>query len=204
ALGPAKASATAPKSPAYRLAIRIRLPNGRQTASEIVIALRGEDDPYQVLSWQDDLRRRKPPPPQREQGRSVWSGLKKVFAAWIAGVTAAIEAIMARLVPQRRILFVENDDGSFAAQPVTMGKGVVLPACSFRLVRGRAEPALLPEWQAALRGSRIEILMQPDQALFRAVDFPKAAADFLDGMIRAQIDRLTPWTAAEAVFGVTP
>jgi general secretion pathway protein K len=67
ALGPAKASATVPKSPAYRLAVRIRLPNGRQTASEIVIALRGEDDPYQVLSWQDDLRRRTPPSPQREQ-----------------------------------------------------------------------------------------------------------------------------------------
>jgi general secretion pathway protein L len=39
--------------------------------------------------------------------------------------------------------------------------------------------------------------------LFREIDFPKQAADFLDGMVRAQIDRLTPWVASEALFGTT-
>jgi general secretion pathway protein L len=53
-----------------------------------------------------------------------------------------------------------------------------------------------------LRGSRIEMIMRSDQVLFRAVDFPKAAAAFLDGMVRAQLDRLTPWSAADAVFGM--
>jgi general secretion pathway protein K len=62
ALGDAKAAATDQKSPAYRLLIRIRLHNGREVASEVVISLRGEEDPYRVLSWQDDvtLRRRAP------------------------------------------------------------------------------------------------------------------------------------------------
>jgi general secretion pathway protein L len=40
--------------------------------------------------------------------------------------------------------------------------------------------------------------------MVRSVDFPSQASDFLDGMIRAQIDRLTPWTAEEAVFGFSP
>jgi general secretion pathway protein K len=55
ALGGAKANATAQKSQAYRILTRIRFPNGRQTASEIVIGLRKAEIPYRVLSWQDDV-----------------------------------------------------------------------------------------------------------------------------------------------------
>ena len=55
ALGEAKALATVRKSQAYRLLIRVHLQNGRNTASEVVISLRGEEDPYRVLSWQDNV-----------------------------------------------------------------------------------------------------------------------------------------------------
>jgi general secretion pathway protein L len=54
------------------------------------------------------------------------------------------------------------------------------------------------QWQAALRGSHIDVMMRSDQLLFRTVDFPKAAADFLDSMVRAQMDRLTRWSLADA------
>jgi len=57
------------------------------------------------------------------------------------------------------------------------------------------------DWEATLRGSRVELLLKSDHVLFRSLDFPRQAADFLDGMIRAQIDRLTPWSANDAVFG---
>jgi len=55
ALGEAKALGTVRKSQAYRLLIRVHLQNGRNTASEVVISLRGEEDPYRVLSWQDNV-----------------------------------------------------------------------------------------------------------------------------------------------------
>jgi general secretion pathway protein K len=58
ALGDAKAATSDQKSKAYRLEVRIRFNNGREAASEIVILLRREDDPYRVLSWQDDVPRR--------------------------------------------------------------------------------------------------------------------------------------------------
>ena len=51
----AKSNATAQKSQAYRIMIRVHFPNGRETASEVVISLKGEQDPYRVLSWQDDV-----------------------------------------------------------------------------------------------------------------------------------------------------
>jgi general secretion pathway protein K len=53
ALGAAAASASADKSNAYRILVRLRLRNGWTTASEVVIGLPREKDPYRVLAWQD-------------------------------------------------------------------------------------------------------------------------------------------------------
>jgi general secretion pathway protein L len=134
------------------------------------------------------------------------SELKQLFSDWITSVVAAVNMIAARLVPQRRIEITERDDGSFQARIVAGGKdgakdGTKRGEVSLRLDGGRADPPLPQEWQATLRGGRVEAVLQPGHVLFRALDFPKQAADFLDGMIRAQIDRVTPWTAGDAVFG---
>jgi general secretion pathway protein L len=130
--------------------------------------------------------------------------LKELFGVWIAAVTAAIHTIMARIVPQRRVELVEGESGRFTARMVSSArKGPALAPFAFALTQGRPQPAPSAEWRAALRGSRIDIVMRPDQVLFREIDFPRQAADFLDGMVRAQIDRLTPWVASDALFGTT-
>ncbi|HLG80945.1 MAG TPA: PilN domain-containing protein [Bradyrhizobium sp.] len=130
--------------------------------------------------------------------------LKELFGVWIAAVTAAIHTVMARIVPQRRVELVEGESGRFTARTVsTARKDPALAPFTFELAQGRPQPAPSAEWRAALRGSRIEIIMRPDHVLFREVDFPKQAADFLEGMVRAQIDRLTPWVAGDALFGTT-
>jgi general secretion pathway protein L len=130
--------------------------------------------------------------------------LKDLFAVWIAAIASAVESIATRIGWQRCVLFVEGEPDTFTARVTAAGKGAMLPETLFCLTHGRAEPAFSAAWQAVLRGSRISILMRPDHFLLRAVDLPKAAADFLEGMISAQIDRLTPWPAAEAVFGISP
>lgn len=129
--------------------------------------------------------------------------LKELFGVWIAAATAAVHAVMARIVPQRRIELTEGEAGRFTARVASARKGPALAPFTFELEQGRPQPALSAEWQAALRRSRIEIIMRPDHVLFRAIDFPRQAADFLEGMVRAQIDRLTPWVASEALFGTT-
>jgi general secretion pathway protein K len=55
ALGSAQANATIEKSDSFRILTTIKFDNGRQTSSEVVIRLGGKKDPYQVLSWQDEV-----------------------------------------------------------------------------------------------------------------------------------------------------
>jgi general secretion pathway protein K len=55
ALGPAQANATIDKSDSFRVLTTVKFDNGRQTSSEVVIGLGGEENPYRVLSWQDDV-----------------------------------------------------------------------------------------------------------------------------------------------------
>jgi general secretion pathway protein L len=133
------------------------------------------------------------------------SELKQLFSEWIVAVVAGINAIVARFSPQRRIVVTERDDGTFRARIIAGKKDLAkIGDVSFHLRNGRADPPLPAEWLTALRGGRVEAELQPRHVLFRALDFPRQAADFLDGMIRAQIDRVTPWTAGDAVFGFSP
>jgi general secretion pathway protein K len=55
ALGPAQASATIDKSDFFRVLTTVKFDNGRRASSEVVIELRGEEEPYRVLSWRDEV-----------------------------------------------------------------------------------------------------------------------------------------------------
>jgi general secretion pathway protein L len=132
---------------------------------------------------------------------TMTSELKELFGEWIAAVARAVNLIVDRFVPQRQVLLIEDDGNTFTAKTVSVKKAAALPDVAFRVSDGRPDPSLPADWEAVLRGSRVELLLKSDHVLFRSLDFPRQAADFLDGMIRAQIDRLTPWSANDAVFG---
>src|SRR5216683_3267407 len=119
--------------------------------------------------------------------------LKALFGEWIAAVARAVNSMIDRYVRRRQILLSEGGDNTFTAKVTPGRKGPALPDVSFRLSHGRPNPSLPADWQTTLRGSRVEVLLASRQVLFRSLDFPKQAVGFLDGMIRAQIDRLMPW-----------
>jgi len=117
------------------------------------------------------------------------------LTAWTGSVAAAIVAGFDRVVSPRVIRLIEDESGGFAVEAAARPEDV--PARIAFENGALAAPGLAPMF----RGSRVEIVLQPTRFLFRPLELPARAADFLDGIVRAQIDRLTPWSASEAVFG---
>ncbi|KJC56362.1 pilus assembly protein PilN [Bradyrhizobium sp. LTSPM299] len=128
---------------------------------------------------------------------TMFSTIGATVSAWTGSVANAIIACVNRIVSPRVVRLVEADDGGFAVQ--VTGKIDNLPSHI-----AYADGALTaPNLAALFRGRRVEIILQPKRFLFRPLELPARAADFIEGIVRAQIDRLTPWSAAEAVFGCT-
>ena len=101
----------------------------------------------------------------------------------------------------RKVQLAEQPDGSFvvrAARKRTLGRTVGAP---LRIEDGAIVGALPSRSQKLLAGSQIDVVLSPSRFVFRPLELPRRAGEFLDGVVRAQIDRLTPWSAADAAFG---
>ncbi len=146
------------------------------------------------------------------------------FSRWMDAVANTIDALSRRLRPRRVIRLVEGDDSTFVlrmiagAETAAAGQAVIrrfaklrppvaaqaaLDPWPIRIVDGALADAVPADWAAALRGSTLEIALQPKRFLFRPLELPRQAVGFLDGIIGAHIDRLTPWNTGDAVFGWT-
>jgi general secretion pathway protein L len=118
-----------------------------------------------------------------------------ILSAWTGSAAAGVVAGLDRVVSPRVVRLIEADDGGFAVEAT--GKADNIPARIAFHDGALSAPNLAP----LFRGSRVEIVLQPKRFLLRPLELPARAADFLEGIVRAQIDRLTPWSASEAVFG---
>ncbi|CCD89630.1 putative General secretion pathway protein L, GspL [Bradyrhizobium sp. ORS 285] len=131
----------------------------------------------------------------------VTESIEHGLTAWTASVAAAIEAVADRQLrrPQVRVTYQGPDNVALWVQAPT-GKSEV-QRIVVNLAKGEARAALSPEWSRILRGSAMEIHLSSTNVLVRPLDFPKQAEPFLDGMIRTQIGRFTPWTLDQALYG---
>jgi general secretion pathway protein L len=90
-----------------------------------------------------------------------------------------------------------------ATEAESKAEDASLPDQRIRIGQGAVTDTLSAEWLEMLHGSRAELVLRPDRFMFRPLELPKRAAEFLEGIVRAQIDRLTPWTVSEAVYSWT-
>ena len=136
-------------------------------------------------------------PPESLCEMSSLDSLRGILDAWTGTVAGTIVAALERVVAPRVVRLVETGTGAFALEAAKTDN---LPK-ELGFEDGKFVGANLAQ---IVRGSRVEIVLQPTRFLFRPLELPARAADFLEGIVRAQIDRLTPWSAAEAVFGCSP
>ena len=122
---------------------------------------------------------------------------RQSISGWMDAVAAGIVAVLTRFESASAVRLVEDKSGAF----VLHGPGRGSPSEPIQIVEGRATGPVSADMAAKLRGSRAELVLKSDRFLFRPLELPKRAAEFLDGIVRAQIDRLTPWSAGDAVFG---
>jgi general secretion pathway protein L len=131
--------------------------------------------------------------------------IKEGFNRWISSVAGTVDRLLQRLRSTRDVQIIEGTPDTFTLRAADSGrKKSNLPDHQIRIIDGAVADPLPDGWTKMLRGSRAEMVLRPSRFLFRPLELPKRAVEFLDGIVRSQIDRLTPWTSAEAVFGWTP
>ena len=130
------------------------------------------------------------------------ASIRDEFTAWIGSVAEAMVAAVNRISAKPRVDLIETGQNAFTMR-MTSTRRSAPSDFHFELKDDEANLALPADWKAALRGSQLQAVLMSSRFLSRPLDLPKRAGEFLDAMIRSQIDRLTPWTANEAVFGWT-
>ncbi len=133
--------------------------------------------------------------------------IKEGFSRWIDSVAGTVSGLLHRLQPNHEVQIIEDAPDRFTLRVADGGRkksGRSLPDLEVRIAGGAIADPLPAEWTKMMRGSRAEMVLRPNRFLFRPLELPKRAVEFLDGIVRSQIDRLTPWSSGEAVFSWTP
>lgn len=123
------------------------------------------------------------------------------FSRWIDSVAGAIVAALSSFGARKSVQVIEDDTGSFVIQAAGRDTPSGLPFERVQIIDGQLVGPHPASIAAMLDGSRAELVLRPARVLFRPLELPQRATEFLGGVVRAQIDRLTPWTANDAAFG---
>jgi general secretion pathway protein L len=133
----------------------------------------------------------------------VTDKIRDGFWRWIDLVAAGLVASLGHFRKDRTVCLVEAEPGCFAVRAADIGASAGSDDLKLCVENGTFAAPMSARVETALRGSRLELLVRPDRFVFKPLELPSRAAEFLEGVVRSQIDRLTPWSADQAAFGST-
>lgn len=128
------------------------------------------------------------------------SDITALFTRWIDAAAGAVVAALSSFGKRKSVQVIEQEGGSFVIQSDDNSPSG-LPFERVQIADGKLVAAHADAVTAMLEGSSAELVLRPARVLFRPLELPQRATEFLGGVVRAQIDRLTPWTANDAAFG---
>ena len=123
------------------------------------------------------------------------------ISRWLDDVTSGFARLIRHARRGRTLELTERSDGSFDMALRRNGAPNLLDQPLLRFAEDRLVGPVSAQARALLRRRQVRLLLSPSHFVFRPLELPRAAAPFIEGVVRAQLDRLTPWTASEAVFG---
>jgi len=132
---------------------------------------------------------------------SAAASLLRRLSSWIDDVAAGVALLRSRLRRGRRVALTEQADGAFLAAEWRKGAADPLGEPPLRLDEDRFADPISGRMRTLLARSRVDVVLAPSRFVFRTLELPRGANQFLEGVVRSQIDRLTPWSASDAVFG---
>jgi general secretion pathway protein L len=132
---------------------------------------------------------------------TVWAPLRTRVSTWIDDVAAGLTRLGAMLRRSHRIELVEQADGSFLVVDMSKQAAERTDGPSLRIDESGIADPISPQTRSLLARSSVDVMLAPSHFIFRSLELPQGARQFLDGVVRSQIDRLTPWSANEAAFG---
>ncbi len=120
--------------------------------------------------------------------------IQAIFTRWIEVLAALIEAWRASLHAHKSVV-VTQDDGCFTVRRADVSDGSSLG----KVVIGSRMPSSMAD---ALRNHFIIFEMEADKVVTRRITVPVQAQEFLPGIVRNQIERLSPWPPTQAIYGI--
>jgi len=127
--------------------------------------------------------------------------IKEGFSRWIDSVVNIVAPLLGRFSSPRTVRLSEDGNSEFTLQVNEETAGSHLTGSRIQIVEGQIDHTKSAILRAALSGSRFELMLKSDRFLFRPLELPNRATEFMQGIVRSQIDRLTPWNAADTAFG---
>ena len=136
-----------------------------------------------------------------ERVMMTFAPISEAYSRWIDAVGELATGLLGRIISPATVRLVEDGDSEFVLNEAKTEPGANFMPNRIRIFEGKVDQNRPAMQGPALSGSHIELVLRSDRFLFRPLELPNRAKEFMPGIVRSQIDRLTPWNAADAAFG---